>query len=164
MPHKTGLNSISNLMGKVFELPSLKAFNAIVKIKKDWKFIVGKRFATELNPLAIKNNTLWIGTSHPVWSQEAQFQKNVFLTNLKERYGNLPIKNLKFFFAPQLFDNSPAKEKTKHKEIKVPEITINHFENQIRTLPGINVNVFDNMQKSLKDAFLRFLYAISVNH
>jgi hypothetical protein len=76
--------SLSGLMTNVVrELKCDKDFY-VVRLKKDWKNIVGETNARNIQPLTVDNDILIASVSSPVWLTEFQFSKKKLLEKINQ--------------------------------------------------------------------------------
>lgn len=61
-----------------------------------WNEIVGKTIARNAQPEKIRNGTLFIKVSSPVWMQQLQFMKNMIADKLNQRLKQDIVKNIFF--------------------------------------------------------------------
>lgn len=76
-----------------------------------WDEIVGATIARNAQPEKIRNGTLFVKVSSPVWMQQLQYIKEMITEKLNQSLGREVVKNL-FFFVGQL-PTSPAVEAQK---------------------------------------------------
>ncbi|HEY2919878.1 MAG TPA: DUF721 domain-containing protein [Candidatus Binatia bacterium] len=61
-----------------------------------WNEIVGKTIARNAQPEKIRNGTLFIKVTSPVWMQQLQFMKNMIVDKLNQRLKQEIVKNIFF--------------------------------------------------------------------
>ena len=61
-----------------------------------WSDVVGRVIARNAQPEKIRNGTLFVKVSSPVWMQELQFMKDMIATKLNHRLGSEIVKNIFF--------------------------------------------------------------------
>lgn len=61
-----------------------------------WREVVGKMIARNAQPEKIRNGTLFIKVSSPVWMQELQFMKEMIAGKLNQRLNGEIVKNIFF--------------------------------------------------------------------
>jgi predicted nucleic acid-binding Zn ribbon protein len=61
-----------------------------------WNEIVGKTIARNAQPEKIRNGTLFIKVTSPVWMQQLQFMKNMIADKLNQRLKQEIVKNIFF--------------------------------------------------------------------
>jgi predicted nucleic acid-binding Zn ribbon protein len=61
-----------------------------------WNEIVGNTIARNAQPEKIRNGTLFIKVSSPVWMQQLQFMKNMIADKLNQRLKQDVVKNIFF--------------------------------------------------------------------
>jgi predicted nucleic acid-binding Zn ribbon protein len=61
-----------------------------------WNDVVGKVVANNAQPEKIRNGTLFIKVSSPVWMQQLQYMKEMIAEKLNQRLGAEIVKNLFF--------------------------------------------------------------------
>ena len=66
------------------------------KALKLWGEIVGDSISKNTEPVSVKNGTLIIKTTNPVWKQELQIQKTEIIKKLNYRLKRNIIKEIRF--------------------------------------------------------------------
>ena len=66
------------------------------KALKLWGEIVGDSISKNTEPMSIKNGTMIIKTTNPVWKQELQIQKAEIIEKLNHRLKKNIIKEIRF--------------------------------------------------------------------
>lgn len=66
------------------------------KALKLWGEIVGDSIANNTEPMSVKNGTMVIKTTNPVWKQELQIQKTEIIKKLNYRLRKNIIKEIRF--------------------------------------------------------------------
>jgi predicted nucleic acid-binding Zn ribbon protein len=61
-----------------------------------WNDVVGKTVANNAQPEKIRNGTLFIKVSSPVWMQQLQYMKEMIAEKLNQRLGSQVVKNIFF--------------------------------------------------------------------
>jgi Zn-ribbon-containing, possibly RNA-binding protein and truncated derivatives len=61
-----------------------------------WREVVGKMIARNAQPEKIRNGTLFVKVSSPVWMQELQFMKEMIAGKLNQRLNGEIVKNIFF--------------------------------------------------------------------
>jgi hypothetical protein len=61
-----------------------------------WNEVVGKMIARNAQPEKIRNGTLFVKVSSPVWMQQLQFMKEMIASKLNHRLKNETVKNIFF--------------------------------------------------------------------
>lgn len=61
-----------------------------------WNDVVGKTVANNAQPEKIRNGTLFIKVSSPVWMQQLQYMKEMIAEKLNQRLGAPLVKNIFF--------------------------------------------------------------------
>ena len=87
-------------IGAVLE-QSLKRFDLAPRLDEYgvwpiWREVVGKMIARNAQPEKIRNGTLFIKVSSPVWMQELQFMKEMIAGKLNQRLNGEIVKNIFF--------------------------------------------------------------------
>lgn len=62
-----------------------------------WNEVVGKPVALNAQPEKIRNGTLFVKVSSPVWMQQLQFMKDLIADKLNQRLRAAVVKNIFFF-------------------------------------------------------------------
>ena len=71
-----------------------------------WNEVVGKPVAMNAQPEKIRNGTLFVKVSSPVWMQQLQFMKDLIAEKLNQRLRAAVVKNI-FFFVGRLSSSEP---------------------------------------------------------
>lgn len=96
-------------IGAVLE-QSLKRFDLAPRLDEYgvwpiWREVVGKMIARNAQPEKIRNGTLFVKVSSPVWMQELQFMKEMIAGKLNQRLNGEIVKNI--FFMVGRIDEEP---------------------------------------------------------
>jgi predicted nucleic acid-binding Zn ribbon protein len=97
-------------IGAVLE-QSLKRFDLAPRLDEYgvwpiWREVVGKVIARNAQPEKIRNGTLFIKVSSPVWMQELQFMKEMIAGKLNQRLNSEIVKNI-FFMVGRIDEAEP---------------------------------------------------------
>ncbi len=76
--------------------PELEAYG----IWPVWNEVVGKPVALNAQPEKIRNGTLFVKVSSPVWMQQLQFMKDLIAEKLNQRLRAQVVKNIFFVVGP----------------------------------------------------------------
>lgn len=72
-----------------------------------WREVVGRTIARNAQPEKIRNGTLFVKVSSPVWMQELQFMKEMIAEKLNQRLqNNAVVKNI-FFMVGRIEETEP---------------------------------------------------------
>jgi len=72
-----------------------------------WREVVGRTIARNAQPEKIRNGTLFVKVSSPVWMQELQFMKEMIAEKLNQRLqNNAVVKNI-FFMVGRIEEAEP---------------------------------------------------------
>ena len=66
------------------------------KALKLWGEAVGNKISKNTKPISVKNGTLLIKTTNPVWKQELQIQKTEIIKKLNNKFKRNIIKEIRF--------------------------------------------------------------------
>jgi len=97
-------------IGAVLE-QSLKRFDLAPRLDEYgvwpiWRAVVGKMIARNAQPEKIRNGTLFVKVSSPVWMQELQFMKEMIAGKLNQRLNGEIVKNI-FFMVGRIDEAEP---------------------------------------------------------
>ncbi len=117
-------------IGAVLE-QSLKRFDLAPRLDEYgvwpiWREVVGKMIARNAQPEKIRNGTLFVKVSSPVWMQELQFMKEMIAGKLNQRLNGEIVKNI-FFMVGRIDEaerdtaNSPESCETEENDHPVNE-------------------------------------------
>jgi hypothetical protein len=82
-----------------------------------WNEVVGKPVARNAQPEKIRNGTLFVKVSSPVWMQQLQFMKELIAEKLNQRLRAQVVKNIFFVVGPLVpTDTEPEVEAVKTTE------------------------------------------------
>ena len=103
------IESIESI-GAVLE-QSLKRFDLAPRLDEYgvwpiWREVVGKVIARNAQPEKIRNGTLFVKVSSPVWMQELQFMKEMIAGKLNQRLNGEIVKNI-FFMVGRIDEAEP---------------------------------------------------------
>ncbi len=73
-----------------------------------WNETVGDAIARNAQPEKIRNGTLFVKVTSPVWMQQLQYMKGMITEKLNGRLGSVVVKNI-FFVVGTLENPSPPK-------------------------------------------------------
>jgi predicted nucleic acid-binding Zn ribbon protein len=87
-------------LGAVLD-PSLKRFDLSPRLDEYgvwpiWNDVVGKTIARNAQPEKIRNGTLFVKVTSPVWMQQLQFMKEMIVEKINLRLKSDTVKNLFF--------------------------------------------------------------------
>src|SRR5919109_2666196 len=87
-------------LGAVLE-QSLKRFELSARLDEYgvwpiWNDVVGKPIARNAQPEKIRNGTLFVKVTSPVWMQQLQFMKEMIAEKLNQRLKSQIVKNISF--------------------------------------------------------------------
>lgn len=71
-----------------------------------WNDVVGNPIARNAQPEKIRNGTLFVKVSSPVWMQQLQFMKELIAEKLNQRLGTQVVKNI-FFVVGKIDVDAP---------------------------------------------------------
>ena len=90
-----------------------------------WNEVVGKPVARNAQPERIRNGTLFVKVTSPVWMQQLQYMKEMIADNINQRLKAEVVKNI--FFVIGNVDSSTGEAEVK----PVPPPTINPVESEL---------------------------------
>ena len=111
-----------------------------------WNDIVGKTIARNAQPEKIRNGTLFVKVTSPVWMQQLQFMKNMIADKLNQRLKQQVVKNI--FFMVGRIDAEEEELETQSLELH----------GDPATLPQVNeefLQLIDDAE--IRDAFKKLL-------
>ena len=76
-----------------------------------WNDVVGKTIALNAQPEKIRNGTLFVKVTSPVWMQQLQFMKQMIAEKLNQRLKREIVKNI-FFVVGRIDSASPPEAAT----------------------------------------------------
>jgi len=86
-----------------------------------WNDVVGKPIARNAQPEKIRNGTLFVKVTSPVWMQQLQFMKEMIAEKLNQRLKSQIVKNIFFVIGRIDGDTSEVKSKTATAQIHEPD-------------------------------------------
>ncbi|HUF40530.1 MAG TPA: DUF721 domain-containing protein [Verrucomicrobiae bacterium] len=112
-------------LGAVLE-QSLKRFELAQRLEEYsvwpvWNEVVGSPIARNAQPEKIRNGTLFVKVTSPVWMQQLQFMKEMIADKLNQRLGDEIVKNI--FFMVGRIDTAEADSAAKTGEPQAEENT-----------------------------------------
>lgn len=110
-------------LGAVLE-QSLKRFELAQRLEEYsvwpvWNEVVGSPIARNAQPEKIRNGTLFVKVTSPVWMQQLQFMKEMIADKLNQRLGGEIVKNI--FFMVGRIDAAEADSAAKTGEPQAEE-------------------------------------------
>ena len=90
-----------------------------------WNDVVGKPVARNAQPERIRNGTLFVKVSSPVWMQQLQYMKEMIVDNINQRLKADVVKNI--FFVVGNVDSSTSEAEVK----PVPSPAANPAESEL---------------------------------
>jgi hypothetical protein len=88
-----------------------------------WRDVVGEAIARNAQPEKIRNGTLFVKVSSPVWMQELQFMKEMIAEKLNHRLTGEVVKNI--FFMVGRIEPTTASAETRNKPTELPAVPVN---------------------------------------
>jgi predicted nucleic acid-binding Zn ribbon protein len=111
-----------------------------------WNDIVGKTIARNAQPEKIRNGTLFVKVTSPVWMQQLQFMKNMIADKLNQRLKQEVVKNI--FFMVGRIDAEEEELETQSLELH----------GDPATLPKVNEEFLQSIDDAeIRDAFKKLL-------
>jgi len=111
-----------------------------------WNDIVGKTIARNAQPEKIRNGTLFVKVTSPVWMQQLQFMKNMIADKLNQRLKRDVVKNI--FFMVGRIDAEEEELETQSLELH----------GDPATLPQVNEEFLQSIDDAeIRDAFKKLL-------
>jgi predicted nucleic acid-binding Zn ribbon protein len=111
-----------------------------------WNDIVGKTIARNAQPEKIRNGTLFVKVTSPVWMQQLQFMKNMIADKLNQRLKQEVVKNI-FFMVGRI----DAEEE----ELETPSLELH---GDPATLPQVSEEFLQSIDDAeIRDAFKKLL-------
>jgi predicted nucleic acid-binding Zn ribbon protein len=111
-----------------------------------WNDIVGKTIARNAQPEKIRNGTLFVKVTSPVWMQQLQFMKNMIADKLNQRLKQEVVKNI--FFMVGRIDAEEEKLETQSLELH----------GDPATLPQVSEEFLQSIDDAeIRDAFKKLL-------
>ena len=89
-----------------------------------WRDVVGEAIARNAQPEKIRNGTLFVKVSSPVWMQELQFMKEMIAEKLNHRLPGDVVKNI-FFMVGRVEPTTDASAEKRSEPADVPAVPIN---------------------------------------
>ena len=89
-----------------------------------WREVVGEAIARNAQPEKIRNGTLFVKVSSPVWMQELQFMKEMIAEKLNHRLPGDVVKNI-FFMVGRVEPTTDASAEKRSEPADVPAVPIN---------------------------------------
>ena len=86
-----------------------------------WNDVVGKPIARNAQPEKIRNGTLFVKVTSPVWMQQLQFMKEMIAGKLNQRLKSQIVKNIFFVIGRIDGDTNEVKSKPATAQIHEPD-------------------------------------------
>ena len=114
-------------LGAVLE-QSLKRFDLAPRLDEYgvwpiWNEVVGKVIARNAQPEKIRNGTLFVKVSSPVWMQQLQFMKEMIADKLNQRLNGEIVKNI-FFMVGRIDAAEPDSGQFRRRRAKRRKVSI----------------------------------------
>jgi predicted nucleic acid-binding Zn ribbon protein len=98
--NKETLTPLKDIMSSLLKGAELPFNPADAQIWSVWEEAVGKAIAGHAHPLWIKNGTLRVNVSDPIWLQEVEYFKDAIIEKLNGKLGRTAVKKIDFRFGP----------------------------------------------------------------
>lgn len=125
-------------VGEVLD-QSLKRLDLAVRLDEYgvwpiWNDLVGKTIARNAQPEKIRNGTLFVKVTSPVWMQQLQFMKSMIIDKLNQRLRQDVVKNIFFMVghidvAEEVQEQPPASEANEASEREIDEKFLTAIDN-----------------------------------
>jgi len=86
-----------------------------------WNDVVGKPIARNAQPEKIRNGTLFVKVTSPVWMQQLQFMKEMIAEKLNQRLKSQIVKNIFFVIGRIDGDTNEVKSKPATAQVHEPD-------------------------------------------
>jgi predicted nucleic acid-binding Zn ribbon protein len=86
-----------------------------------WNDVVGKPIARNAQPEKIRNGTLFVKVTSPVWMQQLQFMKEMIAEKLNQRLKSQIVKNIFFVIGRIDGDKNEVESKPATRQIHEPD-------------------------------------------
>jgi predicted nucleic acid-binding Zn ribbon protein len=72
----------------------------LIRIRELWEETVGARIAQSAQPVAYKQEQLYVNADNSIWIQHLQFLKTEIITGINHSLGGQWVKDIKFRIGP----------------------------------------------------------------
>jgi predicted nucleic acid-binding Zn ribbon protein len=104
-------SAVGEILGRYLEQSGLRPKIREQKILGVWDQLVGKAIADVTQPLQVRNQSLQVRVSHPVWMQQLQFHKKLIIQKVNEFLGGPFLRELRFVVGERDAVHSPKLER-----------------------------------------------------
>jgi len=94
------LTSLKDIISGLLKGTEMSFNPADAQIWSVWEEAVGKGIAGHAHPAWIKNGTLRVNVSDPIWLQEVEYFKDTIIEKLNGKLGRTAVKKIEFRFGP----------------------------------------------------------------
>jgi predicted nucleic acid-binding Zn ribbon protein len=99
-------SNIKDIIDDIFKKSRGLSDFRIIKLKRDWKKIIGDQMYKHTFPVRIEKTTLIINCDHQGWINTLQFYKKELLENIKKSFNDeLKITEVKFYFGKRKYSH-----------------------------------------------------------
>lgn len=103
MREKARISRLGDMLGGLAASREWRDRLAQHRIFLVWPELVGEELAAVCRPEVIRDETLWVRVTDPVWGQQLQFEKNALLETINHHLqSERKVKELRFRFDPAL--------------------------------------------------------------
>lgn len=89
------LKKINDVITECLDEPKLGSKLSENKAVLFWNEVVGKDIAKNTQPIAVRNNILFVSTDNPVWAHQLTIIKTSIIDNINEKL-KTTIKDIRF--------------------------------------------------------------------
>ena len=86
-----------DILKKYFETLNIDKKTGSISIFRGWNTIVDSGLAFHSEVVELEKSVLFIKVDHPGWAQTILFKKKSILKNIKKKYPDLEIKDIRVF-------------------------------------------------------------------
>jgi len=89
-------SAVGEILGRYLDQSGLRPRIREQKILDVWNQLVGKAIAEVSQPVRVRNRSLQVKVTHPVWMQQLQFHKKLIIQKVNEFFGGPFLQELRF--------------------------------------------------------------------
>lgn len=94
------ITDIKDIISKIFKYSKNMPSIELIKMRKQWKEIIGDQLCEHTFPGRFSKNCLTVYCDHQGWINNLQFHKNDILKNIEQKFGNeIQISDIKFIYS-----------------------------------------------------------------
>ena len=118
-------STLGDILGRYLDQSGLRPKIREQKILDVWDELVGKAIAEVTQPVRVRNRSLQVKVTHPVWMQQLQFHKKLIIQKVNDFLGGAFLQELRFVLGERDHSDSSKLERggrTPQRELREEEL------------------------------------------